>query len=285
MILETERLILRPWRADDADALFEYAKDPAVGYPAGWPAHTSIEESRRIITFTLSRPETYAITLKPSDKAIGCISIKRGQDTDMTDEEDEGEIGYWLGVPFWGKGIMPEAVREIQRRCFEDLGVNTIWCGYYEGNEKSRKVQEKCGFVHHHVTKGSFLPLLNETRTGHVTVLTKEAWIASKAFLDRDSKSVFERIYEQVRSIPEGKVATYGQIASLAGNPRWSRVVGFALHVNPEPGVIPCHRVVDRHGRLSPAFAFGGINMQEKLLKNEGVEVIDGAVDLEKYRF
>ena len=99
------------------------------------------------------------------------------------------------------------------------------------------------------------------------------------------SKSVFERIYEQVRSIPEGKVATYGQIASLAGNPRWSRVVGFALHVNPEPGVIPCHRVVDRHGRLSPAFAFGGINMQEKLLKNEGVEVIDGAVDLEKYRF
>lgn len=98
-------------------------------------------------------------------------------------------------------------------------------------------------------------------------------------------KSTFDLIYEQVRRVPKGKVATYGQIAALAGNPRWSRVVGYALHVNPEPGTIPCHRIVDRNGRLSPAFAFGGINMQEKLLKSEGVEVKDGHVDVEKYRW
>lgn len=98
-------------------------------------------------------------------------------------------------------------------------------------------------------------------------------------------ETVFELIYKQVKSIPKGKVATYGQIASLAGNPRWSRVVGYALHVNPEPGTIPCHRVVDRNGRLSPAFAFGGINMQEKLLKDEGVVVTDGHVELDKYRW
>ena len=99
------------------------------------------------------------------------------------------------------------------------------------------------------------------------------------------SGNTFTLIYEQVKRIPKGRVATYGQIASLVGNPKLSRVVGYALHVNPEPGVIPCHRVVDRFGRVSPAFAFGGANMQEKLLENEGIEVKDGAVELEKYRW
>lgn len=93
----------------------------------------------------------------------------------------------------------------------------------------------------------------------------------------------FEIIYEIVRQIPAGKVATYGQIAKLAGNPRWSRVVGYALHVNPAFGEIPCHRVVNREGRLSPAFAFGGENVQAQLLAAEGVEVIDGFVDISKY--
>ena len=98
-------------------------------------------------------------------------------------------------------------------------------------------------------------------------------------------KSTFELIYDIVKSIPKGRIATYGQVAALAGNPRWSRVVGYALHVNPEPGVIPCHRVVDRNGRLSPAFAFGGANMQAVLLEKEGVEVSNGCVDLSKYRW
>lgn len=93
----------------------------------------------------------------------------------------------------------------------------------------------------------------------------------------------FELIYDVVRRIPCGKVATYGQVAMLAGNPRWSRVVGYALHVNPEPGVIPCHRVVNRLGEPSSAFAFGGINEQITLLQNEGVEFTDGRVDLKKY--
>lgn len=98
-------------------------------------------------------------------------------------------------------------------------------------------------------------------------------------------KKSIELIYDAVKAIPRGKVATYGQIAALAGNPRWSRVVGYALHVNPQPGIIPCHRVVDRNGRLSPAFAFGGENMQEKLLAEEGVKVTDGHVDLSEYRW
>ena len=98
-------------------------------------------------------------------------------------------------------------------------------------------------------------------------------------------KSSFELIYDVVRQIPKGKVATYGQVAALAGNKRWSRVVGYALHVNPEPGVIPCHRVVNRDGEVSKAFAFGGENRQIELLKNEGVIVEGTRVDLEKYRW
>ena len=95
----------------------------------------------------------------------------------------------------------------------------------------------------------------------------------------------FDRVYEAVCMIPKGRVATYGQIALLARNPRASRVVGYALHVNPRPGVIPCHRVVNRFGGLAPAFAFGGTDAQQRLLEGEGVAVKNGAVDLKLYRW
>ena len=81
----------------------------------------------------------------------------------------------------------------------------------------------------------------------------------------------YEKVYEIVRQIPKGKVATYGQIALLCGNPRASRAVGYALHCNPEPGIIPCHRVVNREGRPAPGFAFGGPQVQREMLESEGV--------------
>lgn len=96
-------------------------------------------------------------------------------------------------------------------------------------------------------------------------------------------ENTFSRIYAVVRRIPRGRVATYGQVALLAGNPRWSRVVGYALHVNPEPGAIPCHRVVNRFGETSSAFAFGGEDMQRMLLEEEGVQFADGRVDLARF--
>ena len=97
--------------------------------------------------------------------------------------------------------------------------------------------------------------------------------------------NTFEKIYDVVRQIPYGKVATYGQVAMLAGNPRWSRVVGYALHVNPDPDTIPCFRVVNRFGEPSSAFAFGGRNTQILLLEGEGVELIDGKVNMKKYQW
>ena len=95
--------------------------------------------------------------------------------------------------------------------------------------------------------------------------------------------NTFERIYEVVRRIPYGRVATYGQVALLAGNPNWSRVVGYALHSNPDPDNIPCFRVVNRFGEPSSAFVFGGVNRQIELLQSEGIEVKDGRVDLGVY--
>lgn len=96
--------------------------------------------------------------------------------------------------------------------------------------------------------------------------------------------NTFEKIYEIVKTIPKGKVATYGQVAFLAGNSRWARVVGYALHNNPDPASIPCHRVVNREGRVAPGFAFGGSDIQRQLLESEGIVFEnDGTIDLKKY--
>ena len=97
--------------------------------------------------------------------------------------------------------------------------------------------------------------------------------------------STFDLIYDVVRRIPKGYVASYGQVATLAGNPRWARVVGYALHANPDQSNIPCHRVVTKDGQISSAFAFGGENEQRILLQNEGVTFIDDVtVDIERHR-
>lgn len=104
--------------------------------------------------------------------------------------------------------------------------------------------------------------------------------------MKNSEKNTFERIYDVVKRIPQGTVATYGQIAHLIGSPRSARIVGYALHVNPEPGIIPCHRVVNRFGEVSKAFAFGGENRQVELLKAEGIVFDkDGKVNLIKYQW
>lgn len=173
--LETERLILRPWQAEDAENLYTYAKDPDIGLPAGWPPHTSVENSQEIIRNVFSAPETYAVCLK-NGSAIGSIGLKLKGYTDMTDREDECELGYWVGKPFWGQGFIPEAARELLRYAFEELGMETVWCGYYDGNEKSRRVQEKLGFTYCYTSQDLELSLLNEVRVGHTQKLTKLDW-------------------------------------------------------------------------------------------------------------
>ena len=177
MILETERLILRPWCEADAESLYEYAKDGRVGPIAGWPPHTSVEDSRDIIKYVLSAPETYAVCLKKGDnRAIGSIGLMIGKQSNLDISENEGEIGYWIGVPFWGQGLIPEATRELIRHAFVDLHLETLWCGYFDGNEKSRRCQRKCGFIYHHTNKDIHWQLMDDIRTEHITQLTKGQW-------------------------------------------------------------------------------------------------------------
>ena len=176
MLFETERLILRPWEESDAEDLYQYASDPAVGPIAGWPVHTSVENSREIIRGVLSAPETYAVVPKETGHPAGSVGLMLGKASNIGIPDTEGEIGYWIGVPYWGRGLIPEAVREMLRHGFEDLKLDKIWCGYFEGNEKSKRVQEKCGFRYHHTAENVTCALEGVLRTEHVTCMTRDEW-------------------------------------------------------------------------------------------------------------
>lgn len=143
---------------------------------AGWPPHQSVEESLDVIKNVLNGKEAYAICLKEDGKAIGAIELKLNGHTDMTERDDECELGYWLGKLFWGQGFMTEATREILRHAFEDICMSKVWCGYYKGNAKSKHVQEKVSFKYHWTTESVDVPLMHEKRTGNVNAMTKEEW-------------------------------------------------------------------------------------------------------------
>lgn len=171
MILQTKRLILRPWKEEDAESLYKYAKDPLVGPIAGWQPHTSVANSQEIIRTVLSQPETYAVVLKETNEPVGSVGIMFGDNGSAPIKQEEAEVGYWIGVPYWGQGLIPEAVRELLRRCFEELGCKGVWCGYFDGNEKSHRVQEKCGFQYQHTGK-VYCAQLKEMRTEQKSCLS-----------------------------------------------------------------------------------------------------------------
>ena len=175
-MFETDRLILREWKETDAESLYKYANNPDVGPVAGWPPHTSVENSLEIIRNVLSADETYAVCLKEDNRAIGSIGLISPEQSHTKMGGNELEIGFWIGKPFWGNGYIPEAVREMQRHAFWDLKCTALWCGYYDGNEKSKRCQEKCGFVYHHTEENKPCVLMGDIRTEHFTYLTKERW-------------------------------------------------------------------------------------------------------------
>lgn len=174
-MLSTKRTILRKWELSDASNLYKYASDDRVGPITGWPPHESVKESEEIIKTVLSDEQQYAICLKESPELpIGSIGIMNPRYPFM--ESMDREIGYWLGVPYWGKGLMPEVVREILRYSFEELSVQNMWCGYYEGNEKSKRVQDKIGFIYELTRESIYVPLMKEKRNEYITKLTKKQW-------------------------------------------------------------------------------------------------------------
>ncbi|MBD2781387.1 GNAT family N-acetyltransferase [Xenorhabdus szentirmaii] len=174
--LMTERLILRPWQETDAESLYEYAKDERVGPIAGWPAHKSIEESAQIIRDVFMVDKVYAVTLKSDNRAIGCIGLLMAKDSNFSIGDNDAEAAYWIGVPFWGQGLIPEALRELMRYGFEELKLENLWCGYFADNHKSKSVQEKCGFRHHHVIDEQYVVIMDEIRTENISRITRDEW-------------------------------------------------------------------------------------------------------------
>lgn len=145
--METERIMLRRWRETDAEALFKYASDPDVGPRAGWPVHHSVEDSAKIIRTVFSNDTTWAIVLKETGEPIGCIGYYTHESSNIRIGKNDCEVGYWLGKPFWNKGICTEALRLVLDYCVHVKHFTDILADHFTGNPESGRVLEKCGFT------------------------------------------------------------------------------------------------------------------------------------------
>jgi RimJ/RimL family protein N-acetyltransferase len=171
MKMETERLLMRPWQPEEAEQLYEWAKDPDVGPMCGWAPHKSVEESAWTIANILNGPECYAVVLKETGVPVGTVELMlKGR---FSEREDECELGYWLGKPYWAQRLMPEACEEILRHAFEDLGMNAVWCASFSDNPRSAGVQHRLGFKDMFTLENVEFPLINDFKTLHVRRLEK----------------------------------------------------------------------------------------------------------------
>ncbi len=163
-MIETERLLLGNWQESDAERLYQLASDPLVGPACGWAPHRGAEESRGLIMDgPLNNPESYAIHLKTTEEIIGSISLKSASENFDIAAEGELEVGYWLGSRYWNHGYASEALDAMVSRAFNDLGCPVLWCGFFEGNERSKLCMEKRGFTYVKSTPSFERPLLGDT--------------------------------------------------------------------------------------------------------------------------
>lgn len=145
--LESERLILRPWREEDLQDFYEYARVDGVGQMAGWLPHESMEKSKQILHLFITEKKTFALERKENGKVIGSLGLEeRDENIDVPDRMMGREIGYVLSKDYWGRGLMPEAVRTVVSYCFDVCGYDYLTCGHFVWNHQSRRVIEKCGF-------------------------------------------------------------------------------------------------------------------------------------------
>lgn len=145
--METERIILRPWRESDAESLFKYASDPELGPRAGWLPHKSVEESREIIRTIFSAEGMWAVELRETHEAIGCVGYLPSSSSNLAIEENQCEVGYWIARPYWGRGICTEALSLVVDYCLKVKGFSVLWGSYFPENPASGRVMEKCGFT------------------------------------------------------------------------------------------------------------------------------------------
>ena len=146
-VIETDRLELRPWRVSDAEALYKYASDPRVSELAMWPCHTSVEMSRWVIeNIFIPNPHSYAIVLKQSGEAIGAIGLVPSGEENFPPLPGEREVGYWIGLPHWNRGLTTEALRAFINYCRNDLRLNSLLLTTDPANLPSQRVARKTGF-------------------------------------------------------------------------------------------------------------------------------------------
>ena len=176
--LSTERLLLRPWRADDLEDFFAYASEDGVGQMAGWKPHENREESQRILDHFIRGRRTFALEYR--GRAVGSLGIEEYDEERFPElaEKKCREIGFVLAKEHWGKGLMPEAVREAVRYLFEEAGLDAILCGHFLWNRQSLRVQEKCGFRHY--AFGTFLTRMGAREADEQRILTKEDWLSAR---------------------------------------------------------------------------------------------------------
>ena len=174
-ILNTERLILREWRESDSCDLYEYAKSDLVGPNAGWKPHKSEDESKEIIKMFINNNDTYAIVLKSENKVIGGIGLHNRKPDEKLCNLEQREIGYVLSPTYWGNGYVPEAVNYLLDYAFNELDLDLIWCGHFDFNNNSKRVNEKCGFKYK-FTKDEKLKLLDnkEVKTLYYNISKSE---------------------------------------------------------------------------------------------------------------
>ncbi|MDD6472836.1 MAG: GNAT family N-acetyltransferase [Bacteroidales bacterium] len=144
--MQTDRIYLRRWQESDAEALYTYASDPDVGPRAGWPPHQSVAESREVINTFFNNSTTWAIVWKETDEPIGCIGYYTHDSSNISIGENDCEVGYWIGKPFWNRGICTEALQLIINYCLEKRHFDNIWADHFIGNPASGRVISKCGF-------------------------------------------------------------------------------------------------------------------------------------------
>lgn len=173
--LETKRLILRNWKPEDKGSLYKLAKDNEVGPRCGWLPHKNVDESLNIICNVFDE-NTYAIVLKDTNQIIGCISLMFKEKSNISILEDEAELGYWIGKPYWNQGYASEAASTLIHYGFDSLRLCKIWCLNFSDNLASARVKEKLGFKHVYTISEKFVPALNVYKEDRVAVLTKAMW-------------------------------------------------------------------------------------------------------------
>lgn len=178
IILKTERLTLRPWRQEDLEDFFAYASVDGVGQMAGWTPHKNMEESQSILNGFIEQKRTFALEFE--GKVIGSLGIERYNEEQFPELADKKcrEIGYVLSKDYWGRGLMPEAVREVVRYLFEDVGLDVILCGRFLSNRQSQRVQEKCGFRHY--AFGVYETHFHTIEEDETNIFTREDWLAAR---------------------------------------------------------------------------------------------------------